>query len=402
MVSSQLTRVFVILLVEAVLLSVALSQSITKHSPSYRPGKGPGDWDYVGNFGPHNWKNVPGFEQCGFWRQSPVNLANPVPTAYSPIQFTGYNNIPSGVKLSNNGHDAEVEYEYSTTPRMSGGGLNGTFLLHDTHFHWGSDSSKGSEHTFNGRRFPMEMHVVHWNDKYADINEAKHSNDRHAIAVVGFLFRLSAVDNPNFAPIIRGLAHVRNSLTSLQLGEVFSVGSLFGRTDNFFRYDGSLTTPECNQVVSWTVMKDKIPISERQLSAFRQLIEHHGHSMVDNFRPLQPLNGRYLTCNKLSLGPQYGGGYGGEGWNYGAQWRRRINNNEEWIRKINHEEARRLVIRPDWRRRINGGEQGTGINQGVPLETGYGINGPNNANIIITITGGDGSNESDDGLNESK
>jgi len=41
------------------------------------------------------------------------------------------------------------------------------------------------------------------------------------------------------------------------------------------------------------------------MSAYRQLIEHHGHSMVDNFRPVQPLNGRYLTCTAMSSGNEY-------------------------------------------------------------------------------------------------
>jgi len=299
MVSLQIPKVLAISLVEAVLL-ISVVHSF---SPSYRPGKDH-DWDYFGDHGPHNWKNVGGFEQCGYWRQSPVNLANPVPTRYSPINFRGYHEVPNKVKLSNNGHDAEVEYEYSTRPRMSGGGLNGTFLLHDTHFHWGSDSSQGSEHTIRGRRYPMEMHAVHWNDKYSDINEAKNTKDINAIAVVGFLFEISEDDNEDFDPIIKGLAHVRDSLTTHHL-EVFSVGSLFAKTDHFYRYYGSLTTPACNQVVSWTVMRDRIPISERQMSAYRQLIEHHGHSMVDNFRPVQPLNGRYLTCTAMSSGNEY-------------------------------------------------------------------------------------------------
>lgn len=37
-------------------------------------------------------------------------------------------------------------------------------------------------------------------------------------------------------------------------------------TNQFFRYQGSLTTPTCNEVVVWTVFTTPIPISSRQVS----------------------------------------------------------------------------------------------------------------------------------------
>ena len=36
--------------------------------------------------------------------------------------------------------------------------------------------------------------------------------------------------------------------------------------EKFYRYEGSLTTPTCNEVVTWTVFDEAISISERQVS----------------------------------------------------------------------------------------------------------------------------------------
>ena len=37
------------------------------------------------------------------------------------------------------------------------------FLLWQFSLHWGKDDTQGSEHTVNGREFPMEVHFVHGN-----------------------------------------------------------------------------------------------------------------------------------------------------------------------------------------------------------------------------------------------
>ena len=34
---------------------------------------------------------------------------------------------------------------------LSGGNLNGSYQILQLHFHWGSDDTKGSEHTLNGK-----------------------------------------------------------------------------------------------------------------------------------------------------------------------------------------------------------------------------------------------------------
>ena len=46
-------------------------------------------------------------------------------------------------------------------------------------------------------------------------------------------------------------------------------GLLPFRTSTFFRYDGSLTTPKCNEIVKWTVFDDPIIITRNQVAIFK-------------------------------------------------------------------------------------------------------------------------------------
>ena len=63
-------------------------------------------------------------------------------------------------------------------------------------------------------------------------------------------------------------------------------------TEKFYRYNGSLTTPDCLESVTWTVFHQPLWIYEDQMSAFRALSNDQGQPIFNNFRPLQPLNGR--------------------------------------------------------------------------------------------------------------
>jgi carbonic anhydrase len=57
---------------------------------------------------------------------------------------------------------------------------------------------------------------------------------------------------------------------------------------SFYRFPGSLTTPICNEVVNWYVMKNPIELSEAQIAEYAK----HYHNTA---RPLQPLNDRPVS-----------------------------------------------------------------------------------------------------------
>jgi carbonic anhydrase len=57
---------------------------------------------------------------------------------------------------------------------------------------------------------------------------------------------------------------------------------------SFYRFPGSLTTPICNEVVYWYVMKNPVELSETQITEYTK----HYHNTA---RPLQPSNDRPVT-----------------------------------------------------------------------------------------------------------
>ena len=63
---------------------------------------------------------------------------------------------------------------------------------------------------------------------------------------------------------------------------------------DFWRYDGSLTTPPCSEGVIWTVFRQPIVFTETQIEKRRENILDEGH------RPPQPLYHRIVYRNYLN------------------------------------------------------------------------------------------------------
>ena len=74
---------------------------------------------------------------------------------------------------------------------LSGGELKGSYRAVQFHFHWGPDDNNGSEHTVGGRRFPLEMHVVHNKIGTRKVEEKINKMGEIGIAVAAFLFEIS-------------------------------------------------------------------------------------------------------------------------------------------------------------------------------------------------------------------
>jgi len=277
-------------------------------------------WCYEGECGPEFWETR--FQACAGENQSPINVDWPEDSFENALPgrliFQGYNRLQAGElrseradriggrgrlngEVANNGHTAvlSVVHDDASDGIMTGSvlGEGQSYQMLQLHFHWGSDNSRGSEHTINGEEFPMEMHIVH-KKVGLTVEEALGTSD--GLAVVGQMFQISDEDNEVLTPLIESLAYIENfddnfdmNNSSLQVQDL-----LPSPNGEYANYNGSLTTPGCNEAVQWILFKEPIQISASQMEAFRALLDAAEEPMVDNYRPTQPLNGRQINFYK--------------------------------------------------------------------------------------------------------
>lgn len=257
------------------------------------------DWSYEGHAGPIHWPEE--YSDCGGKAQSPINIkpekAKDV-FRMRHLKFRKYGKAISG-SFVNNGHSMQFNPTNSPAQVLRGGPLEGKnkYQFTQLHFHWGSNDTVGSEHTVDGFRFPLEMHLVHTNTKYVNnATEALYNAD--GLAVIGiFGFVIPDYINEAFEPIANAAHELsEEGPNEAEVEATLVLDDLLSEIEgsDYFSYSGSLTTPGCFEVVSWIVMNEPIWIGESQIAALRTLTTENGENLVDNFRPIQDLNNRIV------------------------------------------------------------------------------------------------------------
>ncbi len=250
--------------------------------PATRPSVAPEPhdpvWHYDGEEGPEHWGDLsPAFSACRDGRaQSPIDIVLPARGGLTPalkLQFPAatlriahHEHVADGI---NNGHTIQVNYDDGDTLFLG----DTAYELVQYHFH------NPSEHLLSGRRFPMEMHMVH-------------RSASGGLAVVAVLIE-EGWHNRAFEPVWANLPRTKGVETHYEHVKV-DVDALLPAVRTSYRYDGSLTTPPCTEGVKWIVLTMPIELDTAQIRAFTDII--HGNS-----RPEQPLNGRTVVADMVAM-----------------------------------------------------------------------------------------------------
>ncbi len=253
-------------IVSMVVLGGESTEAAQSMTPSSKHSSTPQDahWDYLGVEGPEHWSMLtPKYMTCEAGRQqSPINITM-AEHGHHP-ETLEFHYQTSELHELNNGHTIQVSHASGCHVALN----HHTYQLRQFHFH------EPSEHHIEGTAFPMEMHLVH-------------QDERGHTLVIAVMLKISA-DKPVLGELWQWLPEQIGQAVSIPLS--LSIADILPKNTRHFSYSGSLTTPPCTEGVRWIVLEEPSLISQQDVDQFVQIIGH-------NARPVQPLENRHIEEN---------------------------------------------------------------------------------------------------------
>ena len=220
-------------------------------------------WGYEGADGPAHWGDLDAASKvCGIGsQQSPIDIGGAVKAKLPPLKMAWHKGADT---IVNNGHTIQLNAAPGSTLKVG----NDSFALLQFHFH------HPSEHTIAGKHYPMELHFVH-------------RNAAGGLAVVGVLMT-AGKPNATFAKIAATMPAHHGEPVKAAAG--IDPNKLLPARHSYYRYEGSLTTPPCSEVVNWLLLREPIHVAQKDIDAFAKLFPM-------NARPVQKIDRRFVLMS---------------------------------------------------------------------------------------------------------
>lgn len=233
--------------------------------------------------------------------QSPIDIIDEtVESSVTQYLKIWWNHLPLSAEVRDTGATLIVEAPIS---RITGTDtvdrINRLYEPMQFHFH------SPSEHTINGKQYPLEMHIVHMVEyEYFEAELVENHPIKRYLGVIGILFEIDDTASPSAFIDSLQLDKVNmNEKVTLDLTEFMA----FQRPE-YYGYSGSLTSPPCSEIVNWFLLKHVFKMTSSQFAKFadRSIFQGNGNS-----RAVQPLNGRRICCgNCQTLTAAFSKGFG--------------------------------------------------------------------------------------------
>lgn len=226
-------------------------------------------WSYEGQNAPEHWAEIDpsgASNECSKGQaQSPIDVnLNVLKHQAENANGLSINYRRSALQLVNNGHSIQANLQDANTLSFQGT----RYKLMQIHFH------TPSEHQYNDKNFPMEMHWV---------NRAEDGR----LVVIGAMIK-EGKTNTELAKLWPAMPKKSGQPVELSAEAAPDIAAILPAKSKHLLYTGSLTTPPCTEGVQWILFEQPIEMSKQQIRAFQQLFP-------DNHRPIKPLNERAVT-----------------------------------------------------------------------------------------------------------
>lgn len=263
-------------------------------------------------------------------RQSPIDFSDLTSPATGKLSFL-YSVFPGEFEFYNNGH--------AYTADMTGLGYGG-ITYEDAYYNLVTINVHAqAEHTFEGKRFPLELHLVHKRtDSESLLTVAiPISSMTQPMAFPGQfpgmtttpglmttpmfgmptttpgfgLFTTTPVPGVyyppvkgelNFNPVLQTFLRVEPPPVHMKVvpplvsTEPLDLNTLM-EGGTFLEYAGSMTAPPCAEIVTWMVRREPIMASDTQVRILYEAI-YKSTGQYGNWREIMPMNGREIAVRK--------------------------------------------------------------------------------------------------------
>jgi len=274
--------------------------------------------------GPKDWKKYWGMCDADIEgaSQSPINIdTTQVPIAHAGVLPVTFQSAACDTFVRNIGSTLSVMPSDPSKCTVGFTTASGTkYKFFEAHLHWHKYyNHRGTEHKVDGQGEAVEAQLIHYDSKFASIDQAFQDGEVGNIAVLAV--RYTVAPTAENATEVLSLNQVivdpfdqtqymdlsMNGKANIgQFSPYDLIGNALPRTNlPMFQYNGSLTTPSCDAITSWYIVQQTVMLSQSQMHQLR-FFEHVnksaaennllGFEINDNIRPVVPLNGRRVVA----------------------------------------------------------------------------------------------------------
>ncbi|CAH1407848.1 unnamed protein product [Nezara viridula] len=221
---------------------------------------------------------------------SPINIETRLVKKcnYLRLSFEGMFDAERKTVITNSGY--HVIGSLGGEVLIWNGPLFGKYILQNFHVHYGESRNDGSEHTINGRRFTMEMHMV-FLPHSANVDITQESFNMTAKKVVlGLIFKLSR--KICYYDLFSVVSHINKKGKSLETSNnlLYDFKDILAESE-YYNYSGSGTEGD-HKEYEWLLFKKVLPINKRQMQNMWDLRKFDTEKT--NVKPTQPLGERTI------------------------------------------------------------------------------------------------------------